>query len=254
MVSALKKDLVKPFVAYSSFTYNHMIITRSEMFSVMVHILYLLLILFQTIYMYMCVVNYIIFRLTELYETSVVVKDRMRRITGGHRSWSKAGGQAIQEEVLLRLQMGVMFLVLWLWTGVSYQTISLFSSPPSAISVSLHPSSTNAGCLWLHMYLLCCFSSTFWWELLLHLVCFIIMSTHQFFQCWFLACKKCFDAWMQAIYKEMWAFSLVWWAAPQWLFLLLVSQTHSTSGLINHSSIKCEQYWKSRLLALLRST
>lgn len=62
--------------------------------------------------MYMCVVNYIIFQLTELYETSVVVKDRMRRIMGGHRSWSKAGRQAIQEELLLRLQMEVMFLVL----------------------------------------------------------------------------------------------------------------------------------------------
>lgn len=37
VASALKKELVKPLVAYSSFTCNHMIITRSEMFSVMVH-------------------------------------------------------------------------------------------------------------------------------------------------------------------------------------------------------------------------
>lgn len=91
---------------------------------------------------------------------------------------------------------------------------------PSVISVSLYPSSTNAGCLWLHMYLLCYLSSTFWWELLLQLVCFINITTHRFFQCWFLAYKKCFDAWMQAIYKEIWAFFLVWWAALQWLFFI----------------------------------
>lgn len=59
---------------------------------------------------------------------------------------------------------------------------------------------------------------------------------------------------MQAIYEELWAFSLVWWAALQWLFLLLISQTHSASGLINHSSIKREQYRNSRLMALLSST